>query len=108
MNNPLREWLKDNCDLDPGNEELRIHNKDLFEKFKFEELDHYTAQTQTKFTTTVLNTLRSMYPEKARLWKSQQVRIEGKGAKGMYGIAFKQEAEDAGGYFNTQTSQNNA
>ena len=110
MNNPLREWLKDNCDLDPGNEELRIHNKDLFEKFKFEELDHYTAQTQTKFTTTVLNTLRAMYPEKARLWKSTAIRIDGKLGKGMYGIAFKQdqEAEDAGGYFNTQTSENNA
>jgi len=37
------------------------------------------------------------------MWKSQQVRIDGKGAKGMYGIAFKstdQEAADDGGYFN--------
>ena len=103
MNNPLREWLKDNCDIDPGNSNLRIHNKDLFEKFKYEELDHYTAQTQTKFTTTVLNTLRAMYPEKARLWKNTAVRIDGKLAKGMYGIAFKsteQEAADDGGYFN--------
>ena len=105
MNNPLREWLKDNCVIDPGNTDLRVHNKELFEKFKYEELDHYTAQTQTKFTTTVLNTLRSMYPEKARSWKSTALRIDGKLGKGIYGIALKSEQEaNDGGYFNTEPS----